>query len=121
MFPQQVQFNNNSQTLLLPQGNINTVYKPNLQSSQHPPTFSKVSFSHPAYPQNIQNTSRLVDPTALYRPLPQSVIYSQHPYYPPQNSTLPPQYLMQPVPVIRRHPQYDLNPNFDYESANLLC
>jgi hypothetical protein len=28
---------------------------------------------------------------------------------------------VQPVPIVRRHPQYDLNPNFDYESANLLC
>ncbi len=32
-----------------------------------------------------------------------------------------PSYYYQPVLIPNKHPQYDLNPNFDYEAANFLC
>lgn len=50
-----------------------------------------------------------------YSTLPQGSFYPPTMYQIPQQQYLPPHYLVQPVPVIRRHPQYDLNPNFNYE------
>lgn len=49
--------------------------------------------------------------------------YSQlQPFYSvhQQPAFLPPNYLVQPMSVMRRHPQTDLTLNFDYESANFL-
>ena len=43
---------------------------------------------------------------------------AQSQYVPPH---APPSYLVRAEPIIRRHPQYDLNMNFDYEEANFLC
>jgi hypothetical protein len=39
----------------------------------------------------------------------------------PLGGFAPPSYLVQPMQVLRRHPQENLALNFDYESANFLC
>jgi hypothetical protein len=81
---------------------------------------SNINMQQQIHLPNTQLPPMMVEVGSSYRPFTQAGIYPQA-VYPMGSQYFHPQYLVQPVPVVRKHPQYDLNPNFDYESANLLC
>lgn len=87
---------------------------PHLQYSQAP-----LPHYYPPPPQQLPSY-----PQQYYQQIPfQAPLQGLPPTQAYNRSFIPmaPGYIIQPVPVIRRHPQADLNMNFDYESANFLC
>jgi hypothetical protein len=96
-----------------------------LQGITQPTTSRPTHYAPNFIPQPAFTTSTLPLPNfaqpGYSSRLPPSIIYQQ-PVYPATGPQyLHPQYLMQPVPVVRRQSQQGLNPNIDYEQANLLC
>jgi len=100
---------------------------------------TNINASLPQYVNTSQIRGSLVNPPIVgqlptsplpqYQPIntriiqangPQQMIYPpQYGYYQP--NVVAPSYIVQPMPIMRRHPQSDLNMNFDYETANFLC
>jgi hypothetical protein len=111
--------NSNSQTIIKNNVIVGQPIRP--RSNINPNISNQIIYGRP--PQNI---------------IPQNVVYQQQMpirqaplnRYPPQqvygNSVgyapiYHPMYNVQPVPIVRKHPQQMPNYNFDYEEANFLC
>jgi hypothetical protein len=87
-------------------------------NSLHPPTpiimgTAYTPLSYHSNPQTIYNPNGVRHSPTAYIPSQASIVQPNIIYHPPNRWA-------QTVPIVR-HPQHEINLNFDYESANFLC
>ena len=84
--------------------NPNAVLNSNLQVPQNYVQVPRGSLIGSGNQQKMFSSTAM--PLSNYPIIVKGIVQSQH---------IPPSSLVRQLPVIRKHPQYDFNPNFDYE------